>query len=276
MGYGQQGLNLTLSLWKDGWFDGFQSVIELGSQDLHVPQDEVGLVFERLLKTQQPKGKIYTPEALYRGMGFSRYACIDADGRYNALTFDLNKNIQIEKNYYEKYDLVTNFGTSEHCFNQHQVFENMHNLCANGGIMLHALPFQGYLNHGFFNYQPCLFRDLAAANDYRMLGIYVNIDTNTGDVSTYSDALMSYLHLGPNPMMAIFAILQKTNDMEFRVPYDRKYFGEPNSAGPYQFQKIPTRFFLPDPFEIVSHIRAKDLLKIVISRVYSKLAFWRR
>ena len=141
--------------------------------------------------------------------------------------------------------------------------------------MLHALPFQGYLNHGFFNYQPCLFRDIAAANDYRMIGIYINIDANTGDVSTYSDTLMNHLNLVSNSTMALFVILQKTSDKEFNVPYDRKYFGATPSKDQYQFRKVPTKFFIPEPFEIVRYIRARVLLKIVISRVYSKLAFWR-
>ena len=276
MGIGAQSLNLTLSLWKDSWFDGFQSVIELGSQDLHCSQDELRLVFEGLLKTKLPVGRVYTAETFYKGMGFVRYSCIDADGRHDALMFDLNKNIQQEYDYNEKYELVTNHGTSEHCFNQYQVFENMHNLCANGGIMLHALPFQGYLNHGFFNYQPCLFRDIATANNYRVIGMYVNIDSNTGDVSTYSDALMGYLHLGTNPTMAIFVVLQKRNETKFIVPYDRNYFGDPKSTGEYQFQKIPTRFFIPEPFEIIHYIRTKTLIYTVAARIYSKLAFWKR
>ena len=68
---------------------------------------------------------------------------------------------------------MTNNGTGEHIFNQASVFEWMHALCKSGGVMLHLLPMKGWLNHGFYNYNPVLFRDLAQANKYDILGMYL-------------------------------------------------------------------------------------------------------
>jgi hypothetical protein len=42
----------------------------------------------------------------------------------------------------------------------------MHNLCQVGGVILNILPVGPYLNHGFYNYNPVLFRDIAYANNY--------------------------------------------------------------------------------------------------------------
>jgi SAM-dependent methyltransferase len=274
MGIGIPSLNLTLSLWKDGWFEGFDSVIELGSQDLHAPQDEIGLVFDKLLDLPLPDGeRSYTPKLFYYGMGFKHYQCIDLDGRHSALKFDLNKDISKEYDFRQTFNLVTNHGTSEHCFNQTMVFQNIHNLCSPGGIMLHVLPFQGYLNHGFFNYQPCFFRYLAEANNYRLIGLYLNIDSTVGDISTYSDELMNHLTLMPNSTMALFVVLQKQEDDVFHLPVDGKYFENAKNDALYHFQKIPARLFMAHPFDIVNHMRSRLLAQTLWQRIKNRIAY---
>ena len=35
--------------------------------------------------------------------------------------------------------------------------------------MIHAFPFSGWLDHGFFNFNPTLIADLATANQYELL-----------------------------------------------------------------------------------------------------------
>lgn len=274
MGICTAAMNLTLSLWKDGMFDDFKSVIELGSQDLHAPQDEIGLVFNELLKLTLPSGESsYTPKLFYQGMGFKHYQCIDLDGRHNALKFDLNKDISIEYDFRETFNLVTNHGTSEHCFDQAKVFQNVHNLCAPGGIMIHILPFQGYVNHGFFNYQPCFFRYLAEANNYRVIGLYLNIASGLGDVSTYSDEFMNHLTLLPNSTMSLIAVLQKLENDSFCLPVDGKYAENAKFWSSCQYQKIPTRFFVPNPFDIVNHMRTRLLAETLWQRIRNKIAY---
>ena len=84
---------------------------------------------------------------------------------------DLNRDLRSEYGYDETFDLVTNLGTGEHVFDQRRVFENVHNLTKPGGVMLYMLPFVNWLNHGFYNFHPVLFADLAAANGYGILEI---------------------------------------------------------------------------------------------------------
>ena len=73
----------------------------------------------------------------------------------------------------KKYDVVTNIGTSEHIFNQLAVFKTIHNSVTAGGFIIHQLPGQGYYDHGFYNYQPTFFFDLAQANNYFMIGFWM-------------------------------------------------------------------------------------------------------
>jgi hypothetical protein len=111
--------------------------------------------------------------AFYAALGFSEYVAIDVNEKFGSIPMDLNSPLRRTYGYEEEFELVVNNGTGEHIFDQRAVFENMHNLCAKDGLMLHIIPFAGFLNHGFYNIQPTLYLDLSAANDYRIeaLGI---------------------------------------------------------------------------------------------------------
>ena len=68
-----------------------------------------------------------------------------------------------------KYDLVTNMGTTEHIFNQARAFEAIHDATKIGGIMLHAVPCNGFFNHGLIKYEPKFFLYLAHSNRYEIV-----------------------------------------------------------------------------------------------------------
>ena len=99
------------------------------------------------------------------------YSSIDINGAYNSHKFDLNKNIFEKYNFKEKFDLVINNGTGEHIFDQYNFFLNFHNLTKINGLMLSILPFIDWINHGFYNFNPIFFADLAASNKYDILKI---------------------------------------------------------------------------------------------------------
>jgi hypothetical protein len=67
------------------------------------------------------------------------------------------------------FDVVLNFGTTEHVINQLNAFEVMHDAMKVGGICFHQLPSIGYVDHGYVNYNPLFIDDLVAANDYEVV-----------------------------------------------------------------------------------------------------------
>jgi hypothetical protein len=96
------------------------------------------------------------------------YAAIDIDGTPGSIPLDLNyDNVRGEAR--GKYDVVTNFGTTEHVANQLHAFKIIHDLTALGGIMFHEVPAQGMFNHGLVNYNPKFFWLLARSNGYKWL-----------------------------------------------------------------------------------------------------------
>ena len=118
------------TLLEDDKLKNYKSVIELGSQKMNSDaQSRARFILskhkEKLSEENIDKDSFITPKKFYRNIGFEKYDSIDSDGKEGAKIFDLNTIIKNEYNFDKTYDLVTNFGTSEHIFNQNNVFEKV-------------------------------------------------------------------------------------------------------------------------------------------------------
>jgi hypothetical protein len=136
---------------------------------------------------------------LYEELGCSRYVSLDGNGR-GTHTVDLNRKLG-EYNL-GVFDLVTDFGTGEHVFNQAQVWKSVHELTKRGGYIVWDRPVQGYTDHGFYNTHECLFRDLAAANGYEIVKL---------------------LHADAKRGKLIRGVYRKTSDSKFCNPQQGRY-----------------------------------------------------
>jgi hypothetical protein len=178
MGISPTARHLVESLGLEG------AVCELGSQDVHF--DSSG----RSARQWMEEAGWY-------------YTSIDLDGHAGALRLDLNTATAIDVTGFgfTQFDLVTNHGTSEHIFNQYNVFKLMHDLTKVGGIMLHAVPSPRFGKpHGFYAYDEIIFNDLAAANHYAI----------------------THLFRG-EPNEIVFAVMKKMADAPFKTPTQGMY-----------------------------------------------------
>jgi hypothetical protein len=96
------------------------------------------------------------------------YTAFDIFAGYRTELFDLNED-RLEPRHRGRYDLVLNFGTTEHVLGQYNAFRVIHDAAAVGGVIYHDLPMTGHLDHGFLNYNPVLLVSLAEANGYEIL-----------------------------------------------------------------------------------------------------------
>jgi hypothetical protein len=104
--------------------------------------------------------------AFFRGIvGATDYRAIDPGTPSSTYQFDLNLPIPLD----EQFDIIINNGTAEHVFNVLQFFKTAHERTSGGGLMIHSSPFTGWPDHGFYNFQPTFFFDLARANRYEIL-----------------------------------------------------------------------------------------------------------
>lgn len=100
-------------------------------------------------------------------LGIKEHISVDINGKDCAIRMDLSKISDKWKNYF---DVVTNFGTTEHVGNQYCVFKNIHNFTSVGGVMVHSLPVVGtWENHCKFRYYKDFFKCLAEKNKYMVI-----------------------------------------------------------------------------------------------------------
>jgi hypothetical protein len=72
------------------------------------------------------------------------------------IVMDLNQPAPAEMA--ERYDVVYDGGTMEHCFNVGQVMRNIFAFAKVGGFIVHVNPLN-YYNHGFYNFNPTFYHD---------------------------------------------------------------------------------------------------------------------
>jgi hypothetical protein len=114
-----------------------------------------------------------TPVKRYVESLNKKHVSIDITGLDNSLPYDLNT---LGLPYLGEFDLVTNFGTTEHIEpNQYEPFKNIHEFCKTNGVMIHEVPAVGGWNgHCKFYYDENFFIQLAHENNYEIIELKRN------------------------------------------------------------------------------------------------------
>jgi hypothetical protein len=248
MALGSGDIEIVKRLKREGYLSGPLSVIEIGAQQLanslleardslEGVRDLFGASRPCPLPSATPiqvgDGGLEhlaenAPDAreLWRWLGFD-YAAIDIDGSPGSIPLDLNYD-SAPDHILGKYQLVTNFGTTEHVANQLNAFKVIHDLAAPEGVMIHHLPTQGMLNHGLVNYNPKFFWMLARSNGYRV--VYMNVyagtsyyalpENITDAVAPFEPDIKVRRHAYRVADMGVIAVLQKVFDIPYVAPID--------------------------------------------------------
>lgn len=137
------------------------------------------------------------------------------------MLFDLNTD-SVPEYLCGKFDLVTNFGTSEHVIDQYRTFRTVHDLTTWGGLIYHDLPMGGYFYHGYFSYTPLFFNHLALANGYDVVfqwfsKVPIAAPLYRGATAELTEA--GWPDTGYHDV-GIEYIFRKTTDAPFRIPVD--------------------------------------------------------
>lgn len=220
-------------------------ILDIGSSNLYAADtaslarfaESFGRTLDEAALDRIADGSIYgagvTRNASFVGdlleqLGLEYLAFDIADG-YHTRIFDLNAE-QLSPRDHGRFDTVLNFGTTEHVFNQLNAFRVIHDAVKVGGHIVHQLPTNGYIDHGYFCYTPRFFFDLAGHNYYDL------IDFTYDEPSAGSDMfqiLKDYAALFPVLKryedreacnvrdLALSIVLRKTRDAPLRLPLER-------------------------------------------------------
>jgi len=149
---------------------------------------------------------------------------IDFHGTDKALKLDLNDPIDLQC----RFDVVMNLGTVEHVFNVAQAFKTIHDHTRPGGLMIHGLPFSGWVDHGFYSFNPTFYWDLAGVNGYDVLVmLYAELDpVKLVQLETRERILELARDNGIGKNSLVYAVLRRpAEDRLFRLPVQGYYAG---------------------------------------------------
>ena len=196
---------------------------------------------DQILNLSKLKNTKFSTYDFFKSINYVDYKSIDINGALGSYQFDLNFIINEKYNFQEQFDLVINNGTGEHIFNQYSFFKNFHNLTKKNGFMLNILPFIDWINHGFYNFNPIIFADMAASNNYEIIKISLanrwgaEIELKKEEQLVFFEQIkpknnnsnfsklikIAKDKLGPNIILK--TILKKNDDSSFQIPLQGKY-----------------------------------------------------
>lgn len=166
-------------------------------------------------------------DALMDAAGFD-YTAIDMYSSGRAQRLDLNTD-SLPDDMRGQFDLVANWGTTEHVCNQYNAFKVAHDALKVGGIMFNQVPFYGCVNHGLFNYHPKFFTTLVANNAYEPLRFALTpvFDGNETHYRDIAGAETGWLWEGKYTGMALmYCVFRKILDAPFLPPTDNVLSGD--------------------------------------------------
>lgn len=98
------------------------------------------------------------------------HTSVDINGKGGALVRNLSEPITD----LGQFDIVTNFGTSEHVDNEGECWKNIDRFCKPGGVSLHAVPPWGnWPNHGYHRYSRRFFEGMALHAGYTIIDMRI-------------------------------------------------------------------------------------------------------
>ncbi len=218
----------VLEFGEQNWFGDVAPVAlrelldELGDNDPRARDLRTG--FERFLAGESDESGLFDLAKLFYRIVFGdhTYRAIDLHGTAVAEQYDLNRPLPFS----EQFDVVTNFGTAEHIFNQLQMFKSVHDTTKPGGLMIHSLPNQGCYDHGFYNYHPTFVFDLSQANRYDVVTLQHTDGTKTPTVLTLLPDRNTYVRLALEKKLSDYSGLMTV----LRRPLDQAPFVIPQQA----------------------------------------------
>ena len=283
MGLGPAAVQLTLELCQRGLFRNIKSVVNIGSQEIHVELDH----FENLVKAagvsnyrranfpgieNYPAQPRSPARPLYQMLGAENYACVDLNREFGAIAHDLNTPFA-DPAHLGKYDLVTDHGSCEHAFNIAEAYRTLHRLCKVDGLIL-AIQ-QVYGGNGYYNFDRSFFEGIAAANGYKILfASYVVTPPNAKQQFhvPIASAMLDVVDWGKVCYLGMAYVLQKQKDGEFQFPYQDEYLSQVQNHYGYNIHfsvEPPGRTYVP-VFDL-DHVKVKTLAHVLSQRVKRRL-----
>lgn len=145
------------------------------------------------------------------------YESFDIADGYRTTVIDLNHAV-LPARLQRKFDLVLNFGTTEHILNQLNCFKVIHDATAVGGHIYHSLPAVGYVDHGYITYTGRCFFDIAGYNNYELVACWFDGPSGGNSVLQSLRSYSSYFPVLQTALEEFSKTVQGRALMDLSVP----------------------------------------------------------
>lgn len=114
---------------------------------------------------------VFEAHDVFAGFGATLTVSDVSTLRHADVIIDLND--PVSDDLHDRFDLIIDPGTIEHCFNVAQAMKNISEMTAVGGFVFHSTP-GAYMNHGFYSFSPTFFLDYYSKNGFLVLRLQTN------------------------------------------------------------------------------------------------------
>ena len=232
----EQGLRNAITFGVQGvqssYSEALASIWRMGRTPVSMEKDEV--THDAITQF----GETIHQTTLFRLLGFEKTESIDYYPDEKP-TYLADLNYPIDEKLKGKYSLVYDGGTMEHCFNPAQVMLNASLLVDLGGTVIHHVPMNNWVDHGFYQFSPTLFFDFYSTNKFSDLNMKVHfMGRHKESYINYNpriDEPLPYALGGTTRMMLFFSARKSTEFTDFKFPVQGRYrelFGNEGDGPP--------------------------------------------
>lgn len=162
------GINRTnskLLMRSDVKFDG--TVCQLGRQTIRFSSNQLQKDAKEV-NFQMKHSPVFSRglecnETYFRALGFENVFSIDISSDENP-TFIMDLGEEQNNDFNSKFDLIFDGGTIEHIFNPEIALKNIVQMLKVGGSVVHQIPCNNLVEHGFFQFSPSFFEKFYEEN----------------------------------------------------------------------------------------------------------------
>ena len=213
-----------LEIGEQNWYGDLDPEILMQDIEKYIPthKREKLLQTARLILSQTPRTlMLFNAAKLFYRIYFNteKIRSIDLHGTNLALKLDLNFPHDLG----EQFDCIFNLGTAEHVFNVYQCFKSMHQWLKVGGRIYHCLPMHGEIDHGFYNFHPTFYWDLAYANKYKIISIAKGTSNSLHFASDRGSLSKNISSQDTKKCYGLIVVFEKTTENAFTIPQQGRY-----------------------------------------------------
>jgi len=173
------------------------------------------------------ENRMLTDTEYFLSLGFKSVDSMDVS-EYEQATIICNLNEEIPQNLRDKFDVIYDGGSTEHMFNVPKALENYNKMLKIGGLMMHALPSTGNMDHGFYMFSPTFFYDYYSQNRWCIDTKYMiqmpYSHMNTWSLYEYSEPGPFLEHIEFKGRWGVFFVAQKKPDSTYNNNIAQTYF----------------------------------------------------